>query len=802
MDEMRTTIQISVRALVEFILREGDLDSRTGGGAELEAMQAGSRLHRKIQRRKGSGYAAEVVLKRLVPLTGFDCLVEGRADGIFEEDGMIYIDEIKGVVRDLGQIEEPAGVHLAQAFCYACIYAQQQGLEKIGVQMTYGNLETEELKYFRQVKTREELETWFGELMKEYEKWARFQFEWKEKRQASIRPLEFPFPYRDGQRDLAGGVYRTIARKKRLFIQAPTGVGKTMSAVFPSVKAIGEGLGDRIFYLTARTVTRTVAEEAFRILREKGMKLKSVTLTAKEKLCVCDEMECRPDVCPRAKGHFDRINQAVYELLTEGPDELGRKEILAHAQKHRVCPFEMSLDTASWTDAVICDYNYVFDPNVKLKRFFAEGVKGDYIFLIDEAHNLVDRGREMFSASLCKEDFLALRRRIRGRSPKLERCLERCNKFLLSLKRECTDWQLHEDVGVFILQLLQLSAELDKIREEGLFPDMEKEILDFWFQIRDFLNAADRLDDSYVIYSNLDEEGKFHLKLYCVETANQLRECLDKGRAAVFFSATLLPMPYYKHLLGEEEDYAVYAQAPFCQENRLLMLCRDVSSRYTRRNRAEYEKIASYLREMTHQKKGNYLAFFPSYRMMLDVYDIFEEENQEEVECVLQKSGMQEREREEFLARFEEGEKERSLLGFCVLGGIFSEGIDLKREALIGAAVIGTGLPQICTEREILRRYYDEKGMDGFAYAYRFPGMNKVLQAAGRVIRTQEDRGVVLLLDDRFQGREYRSLFPLEWEKLRICRLSEAGEEMRSFWKEKEMKKERETEESFTKNNS
>lgn len=796
MEEMRTIIQISVRALVEFIFREGDLDSRTGGKADSEAMQAGSRLHRKIQRQKGSGYAAEVMLKRLVSMKGFDCQVEGRADGIFEEDGIIYIDEIKGVFRDLAQIEEPMGVHLAQAFCYACIYAQQQGLEKIGVQMTYGNLETEELKYFRQVKTREELEAWFGELMKEYEKWARFQFEWKKRRQASIRPLEFPFPYREGQRDLAAGVYRTIARGKRLFIQAPTGVGKTMSAVFPAVKAIGEGLGDRLFYLTARTVTRTVAEEALRILRGKGLKLKSVTLTAKEKLCVCEEMECRPDVCPRAKGHFDRINQAVYELLTEGPDDLGREAVLAHAEKHCVCPFEMSLDTASWTDAVICDYNYVFDPNVRLKRFFAEGVKGDYIFLIDEAHNLVDRGREMFSASLCKEDFLALRRKIRGRTPKLERCLDRCNRFLLSLKRECTDWQIHEDVGVFILQLLQLSAELDKIREEGLFPDMEKELLDFWFQIRDFLNAADRLDDSYVIYSNLDEEGKFHLKLYCVETAERLRECLDKGRAAVFFSATLLPMPYYKHLLGAEEDYAVYARSTFCQENRLLLLGRDVSSRYTRRNREEYERIAGYLREMTRQKKGNYLAFFPSYRMMLDVYDAFEEANQEGTECLLQKSGMQEREREEFLARFEEGGKERSLLGFCVLGGIFSEGIDLKREALIGAAVIGTGLPQICTEREILRRYYDEKGMDGFAYAYRFPGMNKVLQAAGRVIRTQEDRGVILLLDDRFSGREYRSLFPLEWEKLRICRLSEAGQEMRSFWEEKEK------EESFTKNNS
>ena len=785
MDETRTEIRISVRALVEFILREGDLDNRTTGKTDLTAMQAGGRLHRKIQRRMGAGYRAEVPLKIKVPMGEFDCSVEGRADGIFQERDTAWIDEIKGVYRDLKLIEEPVGVHLAQALCYAYIYGKQNNQQEMGIQLTYGNLETEELKYFRQTRTMDELEEWFTGLMKEYEKWASFQFEWKRIRKDSIRPLEFPFPYREGQRDLAAGVYRTIARKKRLFIQAPTGVGKTISTVFPAVKAVGEGLGDRIFYLTAKTVTRTVAEEAFRILRGNGLRMKTVTLTAKEKLCICDEIQCNPEACPYAEGHFDRINEAVFELLTKGPDELSREVLLSQAHKHRVCPFELSLDTASWTDAVICDYNYVFDPNVRLKRFFAEGVKGEYLFLIDEAHNLADRGREMFSASLCKEDFLELKRKLKGRYKKAERCLERCNKYLLGLKKECETYQIHEDVGAFVLQLLSLSTELDRIREEGAEPELQKEILDFWFQIRDFLNTADRLDENYVIYSELGEDGQFRLKLYCVETAANLRECLDKGNAAVFFSATLLPMSYYKHLLGDENDYAVYARSPFQPDRRLLLLGQDVSSRYTRRNRTEYGRISDYLAVMAEGKKGNYLAFFPSYRMMLDVFDIFSEQYGETVECVVQRSGMREEEREAFLERFAvqpEGEQTKSLLGFCVLGGIFSEGIDLKREALIGAAVVGTGLPQVCHEREILRHYYEERKMDGFAYAYRYPGMNKVLQAAGRVIRTDEDRGVILLLDDRFLGSSYRRLFPLEWNGYQICRLPEAGKKIEEFW--------------------
>lgn len=789
MENNRTIIRISVRNLVEFILRGGDLDNRRGKRAEREAMQAGSRIHRKLQRRMGAGYQAEVPLKYQVPMEGFDCVVEGRADGIFVEDDLVTIDEIKGSYRDLALLQEPVEVHKAQAMCYAYMYAVRQDLPKIQVRMTYCNLETEDLRYFRFSYDKKELEDWFGRLMREYEKWARFQADWRNTRQESIRPLEFPFPYREGQKDLAYGVYRTIARKKRLFIQAPTGVGKTMSAVFPAVKAMGEGLGEKLFYLTAKTITRTVAEETFGILRRKGLRLKSVTLTAKEKLCICQETDCNPEHCPYALGHYDRVNDAVYSLLTEGPDDLNRETLLSWADRHRVCPFEMSLDVSSWTDAVICDYNYVFDPNVRLKRFFSEGMRGEYLFLIDEAHNLVERGREMFSASLCKEDFLQLKRKVKGRYRKAERALERCNRYLLDLKRECVTYQIHEDVGAFSLMVMSLMGELETLLEEGLEPELQKEVQEFWFRLRDFLNIFDRLDENYVIYSELMEDGHFRLKLFCVETAVNLRECLDKGNSTVFFSATLLPMPYYKHLLGAEEDYAVYARSPFSQEQRLLLIGRDVSSRYTRRSRREYERIAGYLYSLAEGKKGNYLLFFPSYKMMLEVYEAFLDlYGEDKAECLLQSAGMNEEKREEFLKIFQEnaGVREKSHLGFCVMGGIFSEGIDLKGDALIGAAVIGTGLPLVCHEREILKTFYEERGMDGFAYAYRYPGMNKVLQAAGRVIRTPEDQGVVLLLDERFLNSEYKRLFPLEWEDYQVCGLSQSGELMERFWKNRE----------------
>ncbi len=781
--EIRRQIRISVRALVEFILRSGDLDQRRGSRADKDAMQAGSRIHRKIQRQMGSLYQAEVPLKLVVPMGDFDCLVEGRADGIFTEDGLIYVDEIKGVYRDLRYLEQAVLVHRAQAMCYAWMYAVKQGLETIGIQMTYCNLETEEKRYFREQMDVRELEQWFDNLMKEYEKWAVFQCEWQEKRRRSIEPIQFPFVYREGQKDLTANVYRAIQRQRRLFIQAPTGVGKTMSAVFPAVKALGMGLGDKIFYLTAKTITRTVASEAFALLRQQGLKLKTVVLTAKEKLCICETMECDPDHCPYARGHYDRVNEAVYNLLTSDADDWSREIIEWQARQYQVCPFEMSLDLSTWADAVICDYNYVFDPNVRLKRFFSEGVKGEYLFLVDEAHNLVERGREMYSATLYKEDFLALKRQVKGRWTKIERKLERCNKYLLQRKRESEACEIQEDIRVFVLTLLDLMAELEKMQEEAMEPELSQAVSELYLQVRHFLNMQERPQEDYLTYTELQEDGRFKLRLYCVETARALRECTDKGNSAVFFSATLLPMPYYKHLLGAEDDYAIYAHSPFSVKKRLLLVGRDVSSRYARRGVREYERIAAYISKTVQSRRGNYLVFFPSYKMMQEVQEIYQQRYAGgPVRCLIQQAGMSEQEREEFLCQFEKTDPEEGILGFCIMGGVFSEGIDLKHEALIGSIIVGPGLPQICRERELLRRFYEERGMDGFAYAYQYPGMNKVLQAAGRVIRTQEDRGVILLLDERFAQSSYQRLFPREWEEHEICRMEEAGELLRRFW--------------------
>lgn len=773
-------IRISVRNLVEFILREGDIDNRKAGLPDKEAMQLGGRIHRKIQRQMGSDYHAEVPLKITVPCEGFAIQIEGRADGIQKTADGVVVDEIKGVLRELEYIEKPVGVHLAQAKCYGYIYGKQQELDSITVQMTYCQMETEEVKRFQETFSIEELERWFLDIVMQYEKWARFQVEWRQTRDATIKEAEFPYPYREGQRELVTSVYRTILRKKKLFIQAPTGVGKTMATIFPAVKAVGEGLGDKIFYLTAKTITRTVAEQAFQILKKNGLQYKVATLTAKEKICFCEKAECNPDVCPYAKGHFDRVNDAVYEMITT-MEEMSRENIETQAKKHSVCPFEMGLDVSLWVDAIICDYNYVFDPNAHLKRFFSEGKKGEYLFLIDEAHNLVERGREMYSAVLYKEEFLQMKKAVRYESVKLTRQLEGCNQMLLEMKRECQTYKEYNSISHFALKLLNVMNGLQKLLEEK--EQVDEEVLEFYFHVRNFLNIYEEVDENYVIYTELEEGGDFKLKLFCVNPAVKLQNFLSQGNSTVFFSATLLPIRYYKKLLSvETDDYAVYAHSPFKEANRLLVLGQDVSTKYTRRGYEMYERFAIYIKNVMQAKPGNYLVFFPSYRFMEEVRETFERYRTEEMCCMMQEQNMNEQDREAFLQEFE-AEREGSLAGFCVMGGIFSEGIDLTKERLIGAMIVGTGLPQVCNEREILKQYFDRHGENGFDYAYLYPGMNKVLQAAGRVIRTEEDKGVIALLDDRFAGRRYLEIFPREWRKLTYCNVKTIGEKVEQFWK-------------------
>ena len=821
------SIKISVRQLVEFVLRSGDIDNRRSASAE-NAMLEGSRLHRKIQSGMGKNYYPEFLLKYKYVTPRFDIFIEGRADGIIvEENEKIYlnaiqdkntllnqdltqntknqitIDEIKTTSGKLEYLLEPVPVHLAQAKLYAYIYGIQNELETIRIRMSYCHIETEAMKYFAYEYSMTELVEWFEALMRDYIKWADFQYDWYMTRQVSIKQMPFPFEYREGQKQLAIYVYQTILKKKKLFLEAPTGVGKTISTIFPAVKSMGEGLTEKIFYLTAKTITRTVAEETFDKMRSVGLKFKTVTITAKDKICPFEEPECSPKMCDRANGHYDRVNDALYDMIVNY-DNIDRSVIEKIADKYKVCPFELGLDASIFVDAVVCDYNYVFDPHVALKRFFADSSKGNYSFLIDEAHNLVERGRDMYSAVLKKEDFLTLKRILNDdlekqtliksfSKPSLAlrviKALERCNKEMLSLKKQSDGFFVTDDIDRFAALVTSLHTVMDQFIEEENEYHHIKDVMNFYFEICHFIMIYEKIDEHYKSYVSMTENKEFIVKLLCIDPSKNLKECMDKGRSTILFSATLLPIQYYKKILGgEPEDYEVYAKSVFDNKNRGLFAAYDVTSKYTRRNDLEYHRIAGYIYQTVKEKKGNYMVFFPSYAFMTAVYekyscDFLDPSNEE---CILQQEYMPEEMREAFLKKFESSVNDKSLIGFCILGGIFSEGIDLKNDSLIGAIIVGTGLPLVCNEREILKDYFDDDNASGFDYAYRYPGMNKVLQAAGRVIRTMNDIGVVLLLDERFLQSSYRKLYPREWDNMIKVSSADVSDKIRAFWNEKE----------------
>ena len=794
MNEDREIVKISVRNLVEFILRYGDLTPGGAGVRNVDAMQEGSRIHRKIQKSMGIGYEAEVPLLTCTTVTSpesgesFNLQVEGRADGILHDDDGVLIDEIKGVYRDLYEMKEPDPVHLAQAKCYAYMVLTAEELKSIRVQITYCHMESEQIRRFTQTLSSEEIITWFEDLIESYKPWAVYEFDWRNKRTATIHELKFPFPFRPGQDDLAAFTYKQIEKGGRLFIEAPTGVGKTITTVFPSVIAMGEGRIDRIFYLTAKTITRTVAEECFSLLIDQGLCFKPITLTAKEKLCILDKPDCDPTRCERAHGHFDRVNDALYDMLTnEG--RISRDTILTYAEKHMVCPFELSLDAALFADAVIGDYNYVFDPNVYLRRFFTPGKTGSMVLLVDEAHNLVERGRQMYSATLVKEDFLAAARFAKAMLKKEHRAdaayalrqfiksVESVNRGLLVFKRQCDSFLAVDSADALTFPLLRVVANYEAmVAEIPVLPDREF-FLDFYFSIRNYLAVYEVYDDHYRTYANYDDAGQFCLTLQCMDPSLRLREFCDRAGASVFFSATLLPIRYYKEQLGgDPADPAVYAQSSFSDDQRLLLIANDVTSLYKSRGPVMYERIASYIEKLVTAQEGNYLVFFPSYKFMEDVASYLTLPADRTL--LTQGRHMQEAEREAFLETFEEN----NVIGLCVMGGIFAEGIDLTGDRLIGAVIVGTGLPMVCDERELFRTYFDEVKGHGFDYAYLYPGLGKVFQAGGRVIRTATDRGVVLLLDDRFLRAEYRQNFPREWNNAQTVDIHSVEAKLQEFW--------------------
>ena len=835
-------IRLAVRQLVEFLLQTGDIDSRFAG---FDRANEGARIHRKLQKQAGESYQPEVFLSGSREVDGIRCTVEGRADGIFtDSEGRTVIDEIKTTGVPSGEISAELNFcHWAQGMVYTALYAAQQDLPEAAVRLTYYQIDDDKIFYFTRYFSRDELEDFFLGLLRQYAPWARRQLDWDAARAASLQAMRFPYAsYRPGQRALAGEVYRACKTGReagkggfRLFCQAPTGTGKTMSALFPSLKAMGEGTGEKSFYFTARTTARAAAEDAVALLRQAnpGLVFRSVTLTAKEKVCLAKNEAgrpvCMPEACPYARGYYDRRKEALAALL-DGGGQLDRPAIEAAARQFTVCPFELGLDLSDWADLVIGDYNYLFDPTVHLRRFFE--LAGDWIFLIDEAHNLPDRAREMYSASFAKSSITEAKRALLRGKNALKGHLLRADRELLVLRRAvealtprrraeagpesvpASEPPQAEQLGFFdqppaakktapspplpeplyaqdgtvffrelppavVRPLYSLLPPLQDWLEHNPDDPAHEQLLDLYFSLHDLLRTADRYDEHSV--TQLTARGsELTIRLLCLDPSAFVDESLACGRTSVLFSATLIPPAYYKKVLGCGGARAVALESPFPPGNLGLYCLPGISTRYRHRE-ASVGPISDALAALAQSKVGNYLAFFPSYAYLRQVWADFTA-RYPGIRTIAQESGLDEAGRAAFLARFAPDPAE-TLLGFGVLGGVFGEGVDLVGSRLIGCAIVGVGLPQVSPRQEMLRRYFDEKDGSGFDCAYRFPGMNKVLQAAGRVIRTEHDRGVVLLLDDRFAQEGYRRLFPRHWAHLQYLPGTDALKQaLASFW--------------------
>ena len=774
-------ICIAVRALVEHLLRSGDL--RVDYFGSVRALE-GIRVHQNIQRQRPESYQAEVTVSHVVDSEALPLCITGRIDGIFMQDQRYIVEEIKSTTRPFDELEQtPDPVHWGQAQCYAYMWGMQAGVDSIDVQLTYVHPADGATRELVRTFAMGDLACFFDDLVARYRKWLLRATHWLELRDQTIAGLDFPFDtYRQGQREMAVEVYRCLRDGGHLLIQAATGIGKTMAALFPGVKALGGGLISKVIFLTARTTGRLTAEATLEAMRDKGLRLRAVSITAKEKICLSPERACLPEECAYARGYYDRVNDAIGAAFDI--DALNRSAIEAIAEKFTVCPFELSLELIHWADCVIGDYNYAFDPRVRLQSLLPEPGQR-YAILVDEAHNLVDRSREMFSAQLEKLPILALRRALKTHLPHLFRALGRVNAWMAATRRDVRHQggiRVEKTPPDEMLERLQPVVRLtENWLSKNIRTPFRDELLQFYFEIIRFLRVAEGYDGRFAtIYESIGQD--LRVKLFCIDPSIQLQESWQACQAAVLFSATLTPVDYFQDLLGcPKETGRLNVRSPFPVENLAVYGATWIST-YYRDRQASCDTVTRIIGTFVTLRKGHYLLFFPSYAYLAMVLERFQAEF-EGVDTIAQTPDMSESAREDFLNRFQTTIAD-TLVGFAVMGGVFGEGIDLKGDRLTGAVIVGVGLPGIGPERDLIRQYYDSQGERGFAYAYQYPGINRVLQAAGRVIRSQSDRGAILLIDQRYVQERYRCLLPLHWQLHKIEDASDLAGALTQFWRQ------------------
>ncbi len=750
---------ISVRELAEFVHQRGDL-----GGTFRRSNRAleGIKGHKRIQQSRGSDYRPEVTVERSFVKGEVTLRVIGRVDGIV--DGLTpLVEEIKTVEPGWSMQDDP--VHWAQLRVYAGILALEKAWPHASLQLTYLELDTNEVFLFREEASREALIDFLDETVEEWFSWLLPHVEWIEQRNASTETAPFPFTnFRVGQRELAKSVYRAVQNQLNLFVEAPTGMGKTLATLYPAIKALPLISDGKVFYVTAKTSGRLAAQDAIQKLRGTGVQVRSVSLTAKAKICFApDASGCDAASCPFRKGYYDRYKPAMRELLAI--QRLDSDNISIVARKHQVCPFELSLDVSNWVDVVIGDYNYVFDPTVMLQRYFGEG-RAKHVVLIDEAQNLVDRSRDMYSASLAVDDLSVVTGTGEDKTAgKARRALGAARDQLAALMKSAPTgvpppkpyhrraFATEGIPNAFTETLRGLAVTLEAFLVEQSSRETVLPWLEPYFAVHRFLQVSDAFDETYRVIINPSNQSA---NLFCLDPSKRLAQTLKGLRTAVFFSATLSPLDYFIEVLGGSTESAKGCYASPFRSDQLTVRVAPLNISFQERGRS-MDSVVEAIRRHLRENPGNNLIYCPS---LLYLEQLHQKLTALGVPSFAQRAAMPESERESFLAKFTNG---TDSVGLAVMGGIFAEGIDLPGEQLVGVTVIGVGLPGFSIERDLLVTYFDQKERPGFDYAYLYPGMQRVLQAVGRLIRSEDDQGAALLVDRRFLEPRYESLFPSWW---------------------------------------
>lgn len=778
-------LTLSVHQLVDFLLRQGDIDNRI---YNRNTMVMGSQVHAYYQKKQNNKYISEYPLKEEFFVNDFNITLQGRADGIIiDQDDKVTIDEIKSTVTGLEDFYmSQKEWHLGQAKCYALMYAHEKKLKEISICLTYiSQIDDSQMQKKFSYKV-EDLELYVNRLLHRYIDFYTMIYQRKVNRNHSAAQLSFPFKdVRKGQKDLVMNVYQVAKNGGTLYVEAPTGIGKTMATLFPYVYSFKNEFNDKIFYLTAKTSGRESAYKACEILKDNGLKASEILITAKDKICFNTGKACNPKECPYAVAYYNKIQNVLIEMLVK-ESSFNYDTIIKYAADNEICPFELELDLSLYVDIIICDYNYLFDPQVYMKRYFDEDAS-HFICLIDEAHNLVDRSREMYSCSLDYDAFKKAKKICANlEDTKYKNVFNKLNrefKKYLELYSEENENILLENLNdSFVIALNSFFKTGQKIMK-----DCEEFITDeftsFFFDVNKMIKLYEYYCNRFKVFLTFKDSKKFTINLLCVDASGFVKECLGKVKGSTIFSATFSPIDYYINELGGDNDSKrLLLDSPFPIENQLVMVQTNVSTKYAKRDES-IDNVVESINVFIRQKIGNYFVFFPSYQYMKSVLEKMSFDD--DIIVYEQSTDMNEKERDNFLNNFKENPT-KITVGFVVLGGVFAEGIDLLNDRLIGAVVVGVGLPRINFKNDLIMEYHNNKNEQGFNYAYSNIGINRVMQAIGRVIRSETDKGTILLIDERYAYGQYKKMFR---GQLRYYQLVKSSSDIRNltnqFWNKK-----------------